>query len=122
MRKTILIILQIALVIFILQTSTAQKFFSDAANTVTTWYQQIIDRPERSKIMKLRDRFMRNNMSLKPHQTDYVIDVTDTAEKINTFYNLYCVKKDKNPYVYGANLAKLCSDIEQSELLFSSND
>ncbi len=105
----------------LLQTSYAQKFFSGVASTVSGWYESIIEVPERSKIIKLRDRFMRNNMSLQPYQTDYIIEVTDSAEKINQFYQLYCIKKDANPYIFGPNLSKFCLDIEQSELLYESN-
>lgn len=118
MRKTILIIVQIAIVVLLLQTSYAKTFFAELASTVSNWYESIVEVPERSKIVKLRDRFMRNNMSLKPYQTDYVIEVTDSAEKINQFYKLYCVKKDANPYIFGPNLAKFCLDIERSELLY----
>ncbi|MFT5283038.1 MAG: hypothetical protein ACI94Z_001873, partial [Yoonia sp.] len=59
----------------------------------------------------------RNNMVLKTHQVDYVIEVTDSIEAIDRFYILYCVNKDKNPYIFGENLTKLCSEIEVSELL-----
>lgn len=122
MRKIVLIIIQLIVIILILRTSYAQQFFSGVTETVTGWFQTVVDVPERSKIVKLRDRFMRNNMSLKPHQTDYVIEVTDTADKVNKFYKLYCIKKDKNPYIFGANLLKLCAEIEQSELLFNTTD
>jgi hypothetical protein len=69
--------------------------------------------------MALRDTFMRNNMALQPHQVDYVIEVTQSEESVNQFYGLYCAKEDKNPYMYGANLKKFCSDIQQSRLLIS---
>ncbi len=117
MRKKIFILLQIALVIIFLRSSFAQHFFGGIAENLVQWYEDIVEVPERRKIMALRDTFMRNNMSLQPHQVDYVFDVTDTSEDINQFYTLYCEKDDKNPYMYGANLKKFCTDIQNSELL-----
>lgn len=120
MRKTIVLIIQIILLVLFLRSSFAQHFFGDTAKQVLTWFDSVSTLPERQKIMTLRDTFMRNNMSLKPHQVDYVIEVTETAESISRFYQLYCVKDDKNPYMFGANLKKFCSDIANSELLIGS--
>jgi hypothetical protein len=117
MRKDFLIFVKIVIVFLFLRTEFARHFFGGVAESVVAWYEDIGDMPERSKIIALRDTFMRNNMSLKPHQFDYVIEITDSSEEINKFYQLYCVKKDVNPYIYGDNLAKLCLDIQDSELL-----
>jgi hypothetical protein len=117
MRKAIIIIIQILILIIFLRTSFAQHFFGGIADTLVGWYESIVEVPERSKIIVLRDKFMRNNMSLQPYQVDYVIEVTDSVEDIDKFYNLYCVLEDKNPYIFGVNLAKLCKEIKESELL-----
>lgn len=117
MRKTIIIIIQILILIIFLRSSFAQHFFGDLADTLGEWYDNIVEVPERSKIIALRDRFMRNNMSLQPFQVDYILDVTDSVEKIDKFYDLYCIHDDKNPYVFGDNLVKLCNEIKRSELL-----
>jgi len=117
MRKAIIIIIQILILIIFLRSSFAQHFFGGIANTLVNWYETVVEVPERSKIIALRDKFMRNNMSLQPHQVDYVIEVTDSVEAIDRFYNLYCIKEDKNPYMFGANLTKFCADIQTSELL-----
>jgi hypothetical protein len=120
MRKFIIITIQILILIIFLRSSFAQHFFGGIAHTLVGWYENIVDVPERSKIIALRDKFMRNNMSLQPHQVDYVIEVTDSAEEISRFYALYCIQKDKNPYMYGPNLIKLCINIQDSELLSTS--
>jgi hypothetical protein len=117
MRKAFIIVIQIIVLILFLRTEFAQHFFGGVATRLVSWYENVVNVPERSKIVALRDTFMRNNMSLKPHQFDYVIEVTDSTEEVNRFYQLYCINKDKNPYIYGPNLSKLCSDIEGSELL-----
>jgi hypothetical protein len=117
MRKAFIIIIQIIILIIFLRSDFAQHFFGGVAETVVGWYQSLIHVPERSKIIALRDKFMRNNMVLRPHQVDYIIEVTDSSEAIDQFYLLYCVRKDKNPYIFGTNLAKFCTDIEGSDLL-----
>ncbi len=121
MRKAIIIIIQIVILIIFLRSSYAQHLFGDMALRVVSWYETVVEVPERSKIIALRDRFMRNNMSLSPHQFDYVIEVTDSAEKITRFHRIYCIEKDKNPYIFGKNLTKLCLDIEASELLIQDS-
>jgi hypothetical protein len=117
MRKFFIVLIQIIIVIVFLRSDFAQHFFGGTAKTIVGWYKSIIEVPERSKIIALRDSYMRNNMVLKTHQVDYVIEVTDSIEAIDRFYILYCVNKDKNPYIFGENLTKLCSEIEVSELL-----
>ncbi|MGB3726658.1 MAG: hypothetical protein WA981_12885 [Glaciecola sp.] len=117
MRKTIIILLQLILLVVFLRSSFAQHFFGNIADTVSTWYYDIIEVPERRKMMQLRDTFMRNNMSLQPHQVDYVLEVTDTVEKLDDFYRLYCARQDKNPFLYGANLQKFCTDIVNANVL-----
>lgn len=117
MRKAIIIIIQLLILIIFLRTSFAQHFFGGIADTLAGWYESVVEVPERSKIIALRDKFMRNNMSLQPYQVDYVNEITDSVEDIERFYDIYCVLEDKNPYIFGVNLAKLCSDIQESELL-----
>lgn len=117
MRKAFIIIIQIIILFLFLRSEFAQHFFGGVASTVVGWYEDLVSVPERSKIIALRDKFMRNNMSLKPHQVDYVIEITDSVDEIDRFYHLYCINKDKNPYIYGKNLSKLCSDMQSSELL-----
>jgi len=120
MRKAAIILIQILLIVIFLRSDFAQHFFGGVAVVVVDWYESVVEVPERRKIMALRDRFMRNNMALQSHQVDYVIEVTEKAESINEFYRLYCIKDDKNPYMFGANLKKFCADIASSDLLFEA--
>lgn len=120
MRKVFIIIIQIIILIVVLRTDFAKQFFGDIATYIVNGYESIIDVPERRKIRSLQDKFMRNNMALQPHQTDYVFTITESAESVAEFHQLYCVKRDKNPYIFGKNLTKLCENIVSSELLVST--
>ena len=117
MIKKIVIGLMVFAVVIFAQTSWVQTNVNRLLNSVGDLFDTMIEMPERSKLMKLRDDFMRNNMSLQPHQTDYVIEVTDTAQNLKQFHTLYCVRKDKNPYMYGRNLDTFCRLIEQSKVI-----
>ncbi|MFC3121211.1 hypothetical protein [Agaribacter flavus] len=117
MWRNIVVIVQILLIIWLLQTKWVQDMFSSVQLTLSDWVASVLTVPDRQKIASLRDSYMRNNMALQPHQTDYVFEVTDTIEGIQKFHTLYCKDGDKNPYLYGNNLRKFCSKIEESGIL-----
>lgn len=115
--RWIISIIGVVLIVATLRTTAAQNFFGGIAGTVGGWFTAVLDAPDRARLMALQDKFMRNNMSLKPHQTDYIFEVTASLDSVRTFYALYCVENDKNPYLFGNNLMKFCSDIQQSDIL-----
>lgn len=117
MIKKFAIGLAVFVIVIVAQTSWVQNSVSQMFSSISGMFESFVGMPERSRIMKLRDDFMRNNMSLQPHQTDYVIEVTDTVENLEKFHTLYCLRKDKNPYIYGRNLENFCALIEQSDLI-----
>ncbi|MGQ8364931.1 hypothetical protein [Glaciecola sp. 1036] len=117
MWRKIIIVVQVLLIIWVLQTNWARDAIMSIGQTFSSWTGTVINLPDRQKIMTLRDDFMRNNMSLKPHQTDYVIEVTENVDSINIFHQRYCISEDKNPYLFGENLTRFCGLIEQSGIL-----
>ena len=117
MWRKLLILLHIILIIWILQTNWARQLISSTFETVNNWSTAVVNVPEKQKLMSLRDDFLRNNMALQPHQTDYIVEITDSAEEVRKFHRLYCVKNDKNPYLYGFNLERFCQMIAESGTL-----
>jgi len=115
-------IIGVILIVALFRTTAVQNIFGGASSTVSGWVTAILNAPDRARLMALQDKFLRNNMSLKPHQTDYVYEITGSIDKVRTFYRLYCVDKDKNPYLFGNNLMKFCSDIEQSDVLITEKE
>lgn len=95
-----------------------QYFLSDIQDTVTVWIGSVVEIPEQKELSSLKERFFRNNMSLQPHQTDYVLDITENLEKLDAFNQSYCIKKDKNPFIYGPNLERLCDEIKKARFNF----
>jgi hypothetical protein len=104
-------------VLFTLRAAITNDFFTGASNKVSGWVTAVLTVPERRLLTNLQDRFLRNNMALQPHQTDYVYEVTGSIDRVKVFYQLYCVQGDKNPYLFGNNLMKFCSDIQSSKVL-----
>jgi hypothetical protein len=43
-----------------------------------------------------------------------VLDITENKEKLESFRQFYCIKKDKNPFIYGQNLVRFCDQIEST--------
>ena len=115
--RWVIAIASVALIIWALQTSASVAFFSGISSTVSGWADAVFGASERRELRGLQDRFLINNMSLKPHQTDYIYEVTASFDNVRIFHEKYCVAKDKNPYLFGSNLMKFCSDIQQFKIL-----
>lgn len=110
----LLVCLAFAVILTNTQTQIAIK---SAQQSLGEWLSLVTKVPDISKLNMLREEFLHNNLSLQPHQTDYVSEITSSVEELRKYYYLYCVKNDKNPFIYGANKAKLCTQIEQSNLI-----
>ncbi|MDT0627416.1 hypothetical protein [Alteromonas sp. W364] len=116
MWRTFVIMIEIIILIIVLRTSFVQYFLSDIQQTVLGWIENVAEIPEQQSLATIRERFFHNNMSLQPHQTDYVVLITDSKESLTKFNERYCINNDKNPFIYGANLNRLCGHIKDSKL------
>jgi hypothetical protein len=114
MWRTFVIFIEIVILVVILQTSFVQYFLSDIQATVSGWIVSVVDIPEQQALTAFRVKYFYNNMLLQPHQTDYVLDITESKEKLESFNQFYCVNQDKNPFIYGANLVRLCEQINKA--------
>ncbi|MEM0911223.1 MAG: hypothetical protein AAGJ37_09635 [Pseudomonadota bacterium] len=86
-------------------------------NTFIKWKEELFSTPDRLILSSLRDEFLHNNMSLLPHQTDYIVELTQKHQEVQQFHKLYCIGSDKNPYLYGDDLQDFCLLIRQSGIL-----
>lgn len=115
MWRAFVIFIEVVILVIVLRTSFVQYFLSDIQQTVSGWIESVVDIPEQQALSTLRDKFFYNNMSLQAHQVDYVLDITESREKLESFRQFYCVKKDKNPFIYGPNLNRLCDQISNTK-------
>jgi hypothetical protein len=116
-RRYVFAAIGVVAVVLLLRLAITNNFFGGVANTVSGWVNTALTASERRMLTSLQDSFLRNNMSLQPHQTDYVYKVTSSIDSVKNFHYLYCVNDDKNPYLFGNNLMKFCSDIQNSKIL-----
>ncbi len=109
------------LIVFLIAIFSIDHLASDdddsVFNTIIEWKQAFFEAPETMMLSSLRDDFLHNNMSLLPHQTDYIVELTQKHQDVLDFHKLYCVGGDKNPYLFGADLDKFCGLIQTSGVL-----
>lgn len=116
-RRFIFAAVGIIVLILLIRSGLKNDVFTGAQNKVSGWVSYVASASERRSLNALQDRFLRNNMALQPHQTDYVYKVTQSVDSVRTFNALYCENDDVNPYLYGNSLMKFCSDISASRIL-----
>lgn len=116
-------LLATGLIVFLIwawATGNLGSVLNSAFTQIRYWQDSVFSTPERQRLMALRDDFLRNNMSLQPYQTDYIVELTEQLDSVKNFHRLYCVTGDRNPYLFGANLHRFCELIDQSGVLSMS--
>ena len=87
------------LIVFLIAIFSIDHLASDdddsVFNTIIEWKQAFFEAPETMMLSSLRDDFLHNNMSLLPHQTDYIVELTQKHQDVLDFHKLYCVGGDK---------------------------
>ncbi|MCC2616407.1 hypothetical protein LJ739_09160 [Aestuariibacter halophilus] len=119
MIRSLIIILEIAVLVTLLRTSFVQYFLSDIQVSLSDWMTEVSLIAERQELDALRDAIAPVTTHMRDYQKAYMEDITSRKVKVQNFHHLYCEKGDKNPYVYGASLSQICSAIRQSHLLAS---
>lgn len=120
MKRGFILILEIAALIVILQSSFVQYFLSDAQDSVTEWLITLANYQENRELESLRSNTQVAFSALNKGQKDYLFDVTANRDNVQRFHRLYCIEGDKNPYVYGSTLSYFCSEISRSKVLKTS--
>ena len=117
MFRLLIVTLEIIALVAFLQSQFMQYLFSDMQSSIADWMTEISQMAEKEELNTLRERVASNLVSLNGYQQEYLLEVTSNKNKINVFYNLYCVSGDKNPYIYGASLQYFCSEIRRVDIL-----
>ncbi|MCW8090522.1 hypothetical protein [Alteromonas sp. ASW11-130] len=117
MFRALVVLLEIALLVTVLQTPFAQYLFKDVQNTVTQWFITVSEIPEKRQLSVIREDANKKMGSLRPFQQNYLNEVTASRSSVSYFHHQYCKGKEINPYINGQNLSQFCSVIQQSTLL-----
>lgn len=117
MFRGLVIVLEIVVLLFLLRSPFVQYFFADVQKDLSDWLVELSQIPEKAELNELKSRINPNIQAMKPFQKDYLFGVMNSRESVNHFHQLYCIKGDKNPYVYGASLRYVCSEISSTSLI-----
>ena len=117
MFRSFVVIAEIIVLTIVLRSSFVQYLFADAQNTVSNWLIEIAEIPDRAELAKLNEQVAPNFQAMRPYQKDYLDGVMQSRTGVNQFYDLYCIKGDKNPYISGASLRYFCTSIQKTQLL-----
>lgn len=115
MKRTVVLLLEIALLLVILRSSFAQYLLTDMQLSLAGWIAHVAETGERKALSDLQKRISPYIANLNEYQRDYVMDITSNRGKIEHFKRYYCQTNDKNPYVYGNTRIYLCSEIRKLE-------
>lgn len=117
MKRAVIIVIEIALLFAVLNTSFAQYFLADVRSSTSEWMAHISNYAENKELENLRSTIVDGLTRLNDGQKDYLQSVTTDRGSIQLFHQLYCVDGDKNPYVYGSTLSFVCTEISRSGVL-----
>jgi hypothetical protein len=119
MGKTFIILMEITILVMALRTSFVQYIFIDMQEGISNWMMEVSQFAERHELDELRETYASRVLNLSEYQQEYIQEITSDKGKLSHFFLLYCEKGDKNPFIYGANLHILCSNIQNTHLLRS---
>lgn len=121
MKRGFIIFLEIALLVTFLQSSFAQYFLEDIQQTTGNWLYEMSSYADRQALSGLRENIEPFTTDLSEQQRTYIIELTESRDKLERFNTMYCVGDDKNPFVYGNTLKVLCGQIQSSNVLSKSS-
>lgn len=110
MKKAVVVLLEIAILFIVLRSSFAQYLLNDMQQTVSDWFVSLSLVEEKQQLSTLNDTIAPHTQNLNPYQQEYLTDITSDKFKLQRFYQLYCIEKDKNPYIYGSTLLFVCNE------------
>lgn len=118
MKRAFIILIEIAFLFAVLQTSFAQYLLSDVQGEVSGWFASAANYTERSQLSELRENLQPHMANLSEQQQSYLNELTTNKERMRKFSADYCKGDDKNPYVYGETLKVVCAEFVSSRVLF----
>ncbi|WP_026376314.1 hypothetical protein [Aestuariibacter salexigens] len=117
MFKTVIIFLEIAALVVVLRTPFAEYLLGDLQDSASEWMMEVSMVVERQELAELRDTVTPHLQNMRDDQKRYFDDVTSNKGRLKNFYKSYCVEGDGNPFIYGASLRMLCSEVRRSNII-----
>ncbi len=120
MFRTLVLVIEISILVVVLQLPFVQSLFADFQVSLSNWMTEIALREERAQLADIKKGIAVQYSAMRPYQQEYVDSVLSTRAQTLYFYKAYCINDDINPYVYGATLASMCSEIDESAILHAN--
>ncbi|MCY7294710.1 hypothetical protein [Alteromonas sp. a30] len=117
MKSGLIIFLLVFLVFALQQMPVFYRLFSDTQTELVMWLGDARKYRENKVLRKLHEDIESTFEGNNEAQVAYLEKVTKNTENLATFYRLYCVGADKNPFIYGAKLHYFCERIVKSGLI-----
>lgn len=117
MKRGVILAIEVAVLIAVLQSSFVQFFLQDIQEQVTDILLDISNYAESQELNELRQSMAPHVTTLTQSQKDYLADITQSKDKLQKFNSDYCLGNDKNPFVYGTTLKVFCGQIQSSKIL-----
>ncbi|MGJ8679324.1 hypothetical protein [Paraglaciecola sp.] len=119
MFKFFIITFEILALVMVLRTSFVQFWLSDLQSSTADWMLELSMVIDNQQLEKLRNEIAPHTQNLNGYQRDYLRQITENKAGLDSFNQFYCQNGDKNPFIYGASLQYVCSEIGRAGILKS---
>ena len=120
MKKWFIILLEIAVLYAIFSSPFVRHMFSGVHQTLSAWALKASEYPKQDALTSIRNAVEQERAAMSDHQQRYVDQITETSGQALRFHQLYCIEGDKNPFIYGNALQKLCMELNKNSSRLSS--
>ncbi|GAB5381297.1 MAG: hypothetical protein Alis3KO_31680 [Aliiglaciecola sp.] len=117
MFRYLIVLAEIVVLVTVLRSSFVQYLLSDVQQSLTSFMSEITLRLEQTQLDDLRYSLAPYTGHMRDFQKDYLNQVTESSANLEHFHNKYCVQREINPFVNGANLELVCHTINSSKLV-----
>lgn len=117
MKSQFILFLVFCLLFALMQIPVFHRVFTDVQTEVVMWFVDAEKYRENKALESLSTVSKSAFPGLNSQQLAYLEEVTSSTEKLQKFYQLYCIGDDKNPFIYGTKMHYFCGQISESGLL-----
>lgn len=111
---------EVAILYMVLRSAFVSYMLEDIHSTLADWMLEVAEMPKQESLADVRRSIEPDAMQFNENQMRYLNDVTSDSHRAIRFHQLYCVEGDKNPYIYGQTLYKMCSALGRNKTRLQS--
>jgi hypothetical protein len=108
---------EILALVVVLRSPFVQYWFSGMQTAAANWMFDVSMIIDNKELADFRNEIAPHMQNLNSYQKEYLLQITESKYVLRNFDNYYCQNNDKNPFIFGASLRYLCSEIGRKGLL-----